>query len=130
MAVVGASSEAHRDMYKKYREVQRGAIAQMKPGVRACDVFQFCVEAYAKMGIEYSGPHVGHGFGLSGHEFPMLQPYNTAELQPNMLICVEPAYLSDRLLGGYQVEDLVLVTEDGAAILTNGSDTQELFVIG
>jgi len=72
----------------------------MKPGVRACDVFQFCVEAYAKMGIEY-----------------------------DLLLCVEPAYLGDSRLGGYQVEDLVRVTEDGAAILTNRSDTQELFVI-
>jgi Xaa-Pro dipeptidase len=116
-------------MYKKHRAVQRGAIEQMKPGVRACDVFHYCVEAYAKMGIEYDLPHVGHGFGLSGHEFPMLQPYNTVELQPNMLLCVKPAYLGDSSLGGYQVEDLVHVTEDGAAILTNGSDTQELFVV-
>ena len=51
-------------------------------------------------------------------------------IEYDLLLCVEPAYLGDSRLGGYQVEDLVRVTEDGAAILTNGSDTQELFVIG
>lgn len=100
----------------------------MKPGVRACDVFEYCVQAYRKLGIEYTAPHVGHGFGLGGHEVPVLQPHDTRKLRPNMLICVEPVIL-DKDMGGYQLEDLVLVKEDGAEILTSYSDTAELFVI-
>jgi Xaa-Pro aminopeptidase len=46
-----------------------------------------------------------------------------------MLICVEPAYLDDKDLGGYQVEDLVLVTDDAPEILTTYSNTDGLFVI-
>lgn len=129
MAVVGEPSEAQKEMYRKHRAVQRGAIDQLRPGVKACDVYQYCVDAYAKAGIDYGLPHVGHGFGLAGHEFPMLQPYNCAELRPDMLICVEPAYLDDKDLGGYQVEDLVLVTDDAPEILTTYSDTRDLFVI-
>jgi Xaa-Pro aminopeptidase len=129
MAVVGEPSDEQKEMYRKHRAVERGAIAQLKPGVRACEVYQYCVDAYAKAGIDYGLPHVGHGFGLAGHEFPMLQPYNTAELCPNMLICVEPAYWDDSELGGYQIEDLVLVTDDVPEILTTYSDTEDLFMI-
>lgn len=128
MAVVGKASELQREMYAKHRQVQRKAIEYMQPGVRACDVFQHCVQTYAELGIECPGPHVGHGFGLGGHEVPMLQPYNTQKLRANMLICIEPVVML-KGIGGFQLEDLVLVTEEGAEILTTYADTQELFVI-
>jgi len=128
MAVVGNPTELQREIYAKHRQVQRKAIEYMRPGVRACDVFQRCVQTYAELGIQCPGPHVGHGFGLGGHEIPMLQPYNTLELRPNMLICIEPVVML-KGIGGFQLEDLVLVGEDGAEILTTYADTQELFVI-
>jgi Xaa-Pro dipeptidase len=127
-AVVGEASDAQAEMYRKHREVQRKAIEFMRPGVRGKDVFDCCVQAYAERGLECPGPHVGHGFGLGGHEVPMLQPYNKEELRPNMLICIEPVIL-DKDIGGFQLEDLVLITEDGSEILTNYADTKELFVI-
>jgi Xaa-Pro aminopeptidase len=110
------------------REVERRAIEFMGPGVRACDVFNCVVESYAKFGIEYPGPHCGHGFGFETHEAPMLHPYNEEELRPNMLMCIEPVHFSEEV-GGYQVEDLVLITEEGSEILTNYGDAEELFVI-
>lgn len=128
MAVVGEASDAQRDMYQKHRDVQRKAIEFMRPGVRGKDVFECCVQAYADFGIDYPGPHVGHGFGLGGHEVPMLQPYDEHELRPNMLICIEPVVL-DKDLGGFQLEDLILITEEGSVILTNYADTEEMFLI-
>jgi Xaa-Pro aminopeptidase len=109
--------------------VERGAIEFMRPGVRACDVYDCVVEGYAKFGIEYPGPHCGHGFGFETHETPMLQPYNEDQLVPSMLLCIEPVHFSQEV-GGYQLEDLVLITETGSEILTNYEDTEELFVIG
>lgn len=128
MAVVGEPSDEQREMYRKHRQVERKAIEFMRPGVRGCDVYKCCEEAYAESGIHYPGPHAGHGFGLAGHEIPMLQPYNQEEFRPNMLICIEPVIMFKEL-GGFQVEDLVLITEDGSKILTDYSDTEELFVI-
>jgi Xaa-Pro dipeptidase len=128
-AVVGRASAEQLDTYRKHREVQRKAIEFMRPGVRACDVFEHCAQAYADLGMELTLPHVGHGCGLELHEAPMLEPRNTQELRPNMLICIEPAVLSQEL-GGYAVEDLVLIKEEGSAeILTTYADTEELFVI-
>jgi Xaa-Pro dipeptidase len=128
MAVVGEPSDVQTDTYKKVREVERGAIEFMRPGVRACDVYDCVVEGYAKFGIEYPGPHCGHGFGFETHETPMLQPYNEGQLVPSMLLCIEPVHFSQEV-GGYQVEDLVLITETGSEILTNYEDTEQLFVI-
>lgn len=129
MAVVGEPSDVQTDTYKKVRQVERGAIEFMRPGVRACDVYDCVVEGYAKFGIEYPGPHCGHGFGFETHETPMLQPYNERQLVPSMLLCIEPVHFSQEV-GGYQVEDLVLITETGSEILTNYEHTEELFVIG
>jgi Xaa-Pro dipeptidase len=128
MAVVGEATDAQMEMYRVHWQVQRKAIEFMRPGVRACDVYECCRETYAESGVEYPGPHAGHGFGFAGHEIPMLQPYNQQELRPNMLICIEPVVLIEGL-GGFQVEDLVLITEDGSKILTDYADTEELFVI-
>jgi len=129
MGVVGEPSKIQADTYKKVREVQRTTIEFMKPGVPACDVYNCVVETYSKFGIEYPGPHCGHGFGFEVHETPKLHPYNQRELRPNMLLCIEPVHFSEEV-GGYQLEDLVLITETGSEILTNYEDTQELFVIG
>jgi len=129
MAVVGQVSQVQADTYRKVREVERSAIEFMRPGVRACDVYNCVVEAYAKFGIEYPGPHCGHGFGFETHEAPMLQPYNEEELRPNMLMCIEPVHFNKEV-GGYQLEDLVLITEEGSEILTDYADTEEMFVIG
>jgi Xaa-Pro aminopeptidase len=128
MAVVGEASDAQKKMYGVHWQVQRKAIEYMRPGVRGCDVYECCRQTYEDFGVEYPGPHAGHGFGFAGHEIPMLQPYNQQELRPNMLICIEPVVLIEGL-GGFQVEDLVLITEDGSQILTDYFDSEELFVI-
>jgi Xaa-Pro dipeptidase len=128
-AVVGRASAEQLATYRKHRKVQREAIDFMRPGVRACDVYEHCAQAYADLGMELTLPHVGHGCGLELHEAPMLEPRNTQELRPNMLLCIEPAVLSQEL-GGYAVEDLILIKEEGSAeILTTYADTEEMFVI-
>jgi Xaa-Pro aminopeptidase len=58
----------------------------------------------------------------------MLQPQNYQELRSNMLIYIEPVIVDERV-GALQLEDLILVKEDGAEILTTYADTEELFVI-
>jgi Xaa-Pro aminopeptidase len=128
-AVVGPPSEKQRETYRKHRDVQRKAVDYMRPGVRACDVFQCCVDAYANVGIQYPAPHVGHGFGLGLHEMPILHPLNTQELRANMLIYIEPVLMLQDV-GGFAVEDLVLVNEHGPAeILTTYAGTEEMFII-
>ncbi|MDT7746459.1 MAG: hypothetical protein QOD96_121, partial [Pseudonocardiales bacterium] len=55
----------------------------------------------------------GHGIGLDVHEAPYIVGGNELELTPGMAFSVEPGiYLEGRW--GARIEDIVVVTEDGA----------------
>lgn len=125
----GNPTSLQRDTYRALAAVQRATIGSIRPGIAAEDVFFTCRSEFEKEGIRFVMPHVGHGFGLELHEFPMLRPGNKAILQPGMVLNVEPITIdADR--SGYQLEDLVLVTDDGHRILTQGLPPPEIPAIG
>ena len=125
----GKPSPLQQDTYRALAIVQRATIESIKPGIAAEDVFFTCRSGFEKEGIRFVMPHVGHGFGLELHEFPMLRPGNKTVLKTGMVLNVEPITIdADR--SGYQLEDLVLVTENGHRVLTRGLPPPEIPVIG
>lgn len=59
----------------------------------------------------------GHSLGLSIHESPSISQEETTKIQPGMIFSVEPGiYLPKKF--GIRHEDTILVTPDGAEILT------------
>lgn len=128
VAVGGQPTERQRDIYKKLRDIQRGTIAMMKPGVRACDVFQHCLRGFQQVGLPIKMPHVGHSIGIVLHEAPMIEPGNSAELKAGMVINIEPLY-KDPSVAAYHLEDLVHITPSGPVILSDHNNTEEMFVI-
>jgi Xaa-Pro aminopeptidase len=106
-----------RRAYAVCRSAQEAALSEVRAGAGAAGL-----DGLARQEIEEGGFEVlhglGHGVGLEVHELPVLRP--TAEgvsLQPAHVVTVEPGvYLAGR--GGIRIEDLVIVTNDGAEVLT------------
>jgi len=62
---------------------------------------------------------LGHGIGLEVHEPPVLGLSREHELVAGDVIAVEPGIEGVPGIGGVRVEDLILVTADGAETLTD-----------
>ncbi len=125
----GSPNVLQQDTYRALASVQRDTIDSIRPGVAAEDVFFACKSGFENRGIRFVMPHIGHGFGLELHEFPMLRPGNKTRLEAGMVLNVEPITI-DADGGGYQLEDLVLVTENGNRVLTRGLPPPEIPIIG
>jgi Xaa-Pro dipeptidase len=70
----------------------------------------------------------GHGFGITGHEAPYVAEGYDRELEPGMLISIEPGiYIPGQ--GGFRHSDTVLITEDGCSSLTRAPETLEELTI-
>ncbi len=98
------------------------AISLVKPGVMAKDIDQKVRQFIRDAGYEPYPHHTGHGVGVSGHEEPRIVPYNETVLQAGMVIMLEPGiYVPGET--GVRLEDGLLVTADGAELLTTFDKT-------
>ena len=144
MAAVGEPRLDQRRFYELAKEGLFAAIEVIKPGVPFNAPLQaaFAVNdaagysAFSKWCLENGWSAIGHSLGLDVHEQPGLSATNMALLQENMVLSVEP-YIT---LNGhfpfwdakekFGLEDVVLVTKDGAELLTSEDKiTHELWVV-
>lgn len=114
----GQPSAKQRAMHQA---AQRGldlAVSLVKPGVVARDIDAAVREFMRKEGYPVYPHHTGHSLGVTSHEEPRIVPYNDQMLQENMVIMLEPGiyYPGETSV---RLEDGILVTKDGAEILTH-----------
>src|SRR5579872_57327 len=115
---VGGIKPEARQMYEAVREAQQLAVDAVKPGVGVA-----LVDGAARKSLHqshfgrYFTHSTGHGVGLEIHEAPRIAKGLTEVLKPGMVITIEPgAYIPN--VGGVRIEDMVVVTESGAEVLT------------
>jgi Xaa-Pro dipeptidase len=120
--VIGAPSARQDEMLRALRATQDAGIAAIEPGRPACEVYQAVKREYERQGIPFPMPHVGHGLGVGLHEHPMLEPRNETPLAAGMVLNVEPILLLPEHGEAYHIEDLVVVTDEGARLLTAPQD--------
>ncbi len=112
-AVLGEPSQKLKKYHRAICVGLDRAIEMIKPGVRASDVFEACVETVRREGLpHYQRSHVGHGIGLDGYDAPNIAPSNSEVFEEGMVICVETPYYEVGF-AGLQVENTMVVTKDG-----------------
>jgi Xaa-Pro aminopeptidase len=67
----------------------------------------------------------GHGLGLEIHESPRLGANSLGRLQPGHVVTVEPGLYYPEI-GGVRLEDVALVTNNGARNLTRFEKVLEI----
>jgi len=118
---VGRPTEEEAEVYEVVRRAQQAAFEAVRPGVACQDVDRAARRVIAGAGYGERFIHrTGHGIGLTAHEPPYMVEGETRPLDPGMCFSIEPGiYLPGRF--GVRIEDIVVVTGDGARRLNDTS---------
>ena len=127
--VVGKPSAEKQHIFDCIMSGQTAALEKVKPGATPTEIFEADVAAVRKAGItEYKRHHVGHGIGLEMYEIPLLSPSAKGDihklgrgefvLEANMIVNVETPYYHIGI-GGIQIEDTLVITENGFEFITH-----------
>lgn len=118
---VGTLTDKQKDIYKVCLEAQLTAQSAARPGITAAQLDKIARDIISKAGYgEYFIHRLGHGMGMSEHEFPSIMEGNDMELQPGMCFSIEPGiYIPG--VAGVRIEDCVHITADGCLPFTHTS---------
>ena len=128
--VVGTPSDELREYHRLVKEALDRSLAAVRPGVTGDELMRLVCDLFHEHGyktqlnkapgevLEDGFFHgLGHGVGLEVHEEPSLSR-NGQALVPGDVVTLEPGLYRSGY-GGVRLEDLVVVTEDGAENLTD-----------
>lgn len=115
---VGRVGGKEKDMFYAVLEAQKSALKKLGPKVKCEEVDSTARKVLEEYGYAKFFIHsTGHGVGLEVHEPPRLAKDSKQELEPGMIVTVEPGVYV-RGFGGVRVEDTVLITNSGVEVLT------------
>ncbi|MEE8638728.1 MAG: M24 family metallopeptidase [Candidatus Margulisiibacteriota bacterium] len=116
--VVGKPTKKQRKVYRIVKEAQKRAIQAIRAGKACFEIDRAARQYIEKQGFgKYFIHNTGHGIGRKVHQAPKISKRNRRRLRKGMVITIEPGiYIKG--WGGVRIEDMILVTQAGAKVLT------------
>jgi Xaa-Pro dipeptidase len=116
--ILGEPTPKQQKYFEAMVKAQEEAFKAFKPGARCSEVDKAATKAFVKAGFgKLMRHHTGHGLGLEGHEPPWLDAGSDLVLKPGIVLSCEPG-IYEPGFGGFRHSDTVLITDDGAEIVT------------
>jgi Xaa-Pro dipeptidase len=117
-------SARQQDQFHQWRNILDAVLKVVKAGATSGDLARAAIAANG--GRKPWLPHfyLGHGIGTNAAEMPMIGTDLGQEFDDNfvfpagMVLVLEPVVFQDGT-GGYRSEEIVVITEDGYALLTD-----------
>ena len=132
--VRGQASEAVRKLYDTVFHGQKIALQKIGVGMATAEVHE-CVQQFFTLRGYMTGKQeghmqgffhgTGHGLGLEIHEAPRMGATSRGKLKAGQVVTVEPGLYYPGI-GGVRLEDVALVTAQGARNLTRFEKVLEL----
>ena len=127
-AVVGDPPPEAERIYRNLVECKRLVMAAVRPGASARSVYEAFLGKFSELGLPAIS-FVGHGIGVDLHERPYLGPHSDEIIADGMVFGIEPLVYRTGFGFGMQIKDMVAIESSGARLLSDVTDTDELYRI-
>lgn len=113
-------------VYNTVNYARQNAIKSIREGLKTQELDSTVRNIIKKAGYgEFFGHGTGHGVGLDVHEYPHVSWTKGERIRNNMVFTIEPGiYIPE--LGGVRIEDMVIVRNGKAELLTDLSRDLEI----
>jgi Xaa-Pro aminopeptidase len=116
---LGTAEDRYLEVWQWVLEAQLAVEEHLRPGMTGKEADAIARDLFDRVGqADHFGHGLGHGVGLAIHEDPRLSRLaKDVVLEPGMVVTVEPGLYYPGW-GGVRIEDIVVIREDGAEVLT------------
>jgi Xaa-Pro aminopeptidase len=132
--VRGRASEAVKKLYDTVFHGQKIALQKVSAGTSTTEIHQCVLQFFTQRGYHTGKRNgrmegffhgTGHGLGLEIHEAPRIGATSRGKLKAGQVVTVEPGLYYPET-GGVRLEDVALVTPNGAKNLTRFEKSLEI----
>jgi Xaa-Pro dipeptidase len=127
-ARVGAAPPHAEAIWSNLVECKYLTLEMIKPGASSRAIYEAFIRHLSKLNLPPIS-FLGHGIGLHLHEKPYLGPHSDVALEAGMVLGFEPLVYNTGYGFGMQNKDMVAVTETGSSLLSDVTNTDDLFEI-
>lgn len=128
-AVVGHASPIAERVYRNLVECKRAVFDATRPGASSRHIYEVYRDTFNALKMP-SISFVAHSIGVNLHEPPYFGPHSDTTVEAGMVLGMEPLVYRSGHGFGMQIKDMISVEETGARLLSDVTDTDELYPIG